>query len=133
MVMWIANTKRIQELIDNCLDEDKKDLNAGYYSFDELYAYKLLSQALLFNLLSQRCDEISIYKTKLNQHKEEYPGWFIVILAFSGKVISNHFPIEYWELFNINQTPFAHHKDDLSTPEVLDNLYLLLLEEIQSY
>lgn len=75
----------------------------GYHTFDELYEYRLLYNAALFNSWF-KSGEVSVAKSWRHSDGEEiFDGhWFIVVATLPGiGQISNHYPEKDWDLFDI--------------------------------
>jgi len=93
----------------------------GYHTFDELYRYRMLYNALAFNALKY---EPSAMPHKSRFHSDGEPcfggGWFIVMAYLPTrdglKQISNHYEEKYWDLFDIEERIRADEWDG-HTPE----------------
>jgi len=128
----------INNLIKNTSECDMIETNNisdGYHSFGELYEFRLLYNALLFNELANKQDEfndIVIYKTK--NHYDGKPcfdgNWFLVVCKFpNGDIIDNHYEMKYWDLFNITEQPKSLYKYDGHTPQDVKNIMLKHIKE----
>jgi hypothetical protein len=114
------------------------DISDGYHTFNELYEFRKLYNAALFNewaigyyeILKKRKDEISsacnVIFPKYNVHKswkhhDGEPcfggGWFIVVAVLPTGQISNHYKAEDWDLFKIPETEKALYEFDGHTPQ----------------
>lgn len=111
-------------------------INDGYHTFGDLYEFRKLYNAALFNELA---------KTETG-HQKEYPkydvhkskrhndgelcfggGWFIVVAILPTGQISNHYKMEDWDLFKIPEYPIAKYEFDGHTPEdVMERLKAIL-------
>lgn len=81
------------------VDENTSD---GHHTFKELYEYRRLYNAGLFNEWAAR----GVYDVhKARRHSDGEPcfggGWFIVVAQLPTGQISNHYPDEAWPLFRI--------------------------------
>lgn len=95
---------------------DMGSVSDGYHTFDELYEYRLLYNAAMFNLLP--IEEFKVHKSKRHwDGKEPFDGgWFIVMAQLPSGQISNHYELADWDLFDIPEQPTAD-KWDGHTPE----------------
>lgn len=85
------------------------EVSDGYHSFDELYEFRKVYNACLFNEWAKG-DLVQVYKSMKHYDGEECfgGGWFIVIAETPFGQISNHYEMKDWELFDIPwaETPF---------------------------
>lgn len=99
------------------------EVSDGYHTFNELYRYRLLYNALAFRALmhepSARC-----HKSKLHSDGEECfgGGWFIVVAYLKGKQISNHYELKDWDLFDIPEQERADEWDGHTPQEAAERL-----------
>lgn len=115
----------------------------GYHTFKILYDIRKAYNVALFNEWGSQ-QEVGIKqfesgrsvwakKAKYNVHKSrkhhdgEYPfgkdTWFIVCAELPTGQISNHYPIEDWDLFNIPEVEKALFQfDGHTTQDVIDRL-----------
>ncbi len=106
--------------IANSIGVDTEDIHDGYHSFYELYRFRMLYNALLFNEWAKTSSEanwldrgersIPIVYPKYNVHKSRRHydgelcfggGWFVVVAVLPGGQITNHYEEKYWHLFEI--------------------------------
>lgn len=84
-------------------------ISDGYHTFDELYYYRLCYNAIFINSLVKLINEspakfkdIKVCKSK--KHFGGEPcyggGWFIVMISTPWGQISNHYKLDYWDMFN---------------------------------
>jgi hypothetical protein len=80
----------------------------GYHTFDELYEFRKLYNAALFNEWAA-LGLYSVHKSVRHFEGEECfgGGWFIVTALLPGGQISNHYEMEDWDLFDIPDYPKA--------------------------
>lgn len=116
-------------------------LSDGYHTFDELYEFRKLYNAALFNELVKKEETFkdiingeTILKNPYKIHKswKHYDGewcfgeekkWFIVVAILPDGQISNHYKAEDWNLFKIPETEKALFPFDGHTPQdVLERL-----------
>lgn len=118
----LAVQKHIQGLIDFMKAEHKdfpeNDLHDGYHSFNELYEFRKVYQALLFNEWSRQ-GLYDIHKSKRHYDGKECfgGGWFIVVAILPDGQISNHYKMEDWDLFKVPDSDKAYYPFDGHTPK----------------
>ena len=111
----------IQEEINKL--ENKGHLSDGYHTFDELYEFRKVYNAALFNEWCRdwRLNDAPV--ADFNAHKSWRHndgelcfggGWFIVVALLPTGQISNHYEAKDWDLFKIPETekalfPFDNH------------------------
>lgn len=91
-------------------------ISDGYHTFEELYNYRLLYNALAFNALLN--NGIKIVKSKRHSTGELCFGgnWFIVMAELPTGQVSNHYELKYWDLFKCQEVDKAP-KWDGHTPQ----------------
>jgi hypothetical protein len=128
-------------------------LSDGYHTFDELYDFRKMYNALLFNEWAE--EEFWVYdietagldtamivsepihkKGKYDVHKSwrhhdgDYcfgGGWFIVSAMLPTGLISNHYKEEDWDLFQVPEVETAKYEYDGHTAQdVLERLSRLI-------
>lgn len=99
------------------------DVSDGYHTFDELYRYRMLYNALFFNTLQTwQMDEgdqgFDLHKSKKHSDGELCfgGGWFVVVAQLPTGQITNHYELKDWDLFDIPERKKAK-KWDGHTPE----------------
>ena len=95
-----------------------------YHTIEELYDYRLIYNALLFNEWHKN-DVYEVYKSRRHSDGELcFDGeWFIVIAILPTGQISNHYHIDYWDYFHIPSYPQAKDKyDNHTSKDVLERL-----------
>lgn len=104
------------------------DISDGYHSFRELYEFRKMYNAALFNTWAE-CDPYKVlydvHKSKRHHDGEECfgGGWFIVVAILPGGQISNHYKMEDWDLFKIPEKETAVYEYDGHTgKDVLERL-----------
>jgi len=127
--------------------ELKGQVSDGYHTFDELYEFRKMYNAALFNEWGrqyQTSEESSVYPPvnafdlnrgvtrKYDVHKswkhndgEECfgGGWFIVVAMLPSGQISNHYKAEDWDLFKIPEVEKAKYPFDGHTgQDVIERL-----------
>ena len=79
-----------------------EDLNNQHDLIQELYEFRLLYNALLFNQWNKH-NEYEVYKSKRHSDGELcFDGeWFVVVAILPTGQITNHYHIKYWGYFKI--------------------------------
>lgn len=106
-------------------DSDMGEVSDGYHTFNELYEFRKVYNAALFNewakdhIIGSNIEPGPKYNVhKSWKHNDGEPcfggGWFIVVADLPGGQISNHYKAEDWDLFKIPETekallPFDGH------------------------
>lgn len=105
----------------------------GYHTFEELYEFRKMYNAVLFNEWANHFEYVDgysgggIYPTikydvhKSWKHHDGEPcfggGWFIVVAMLPTGQISNHYKAEDWDLFKIPEVEKAKYPFDGHTPQ----------------
>lgn len=103
------------------IDENTSD---GYHTFKELYEFRKMYNAALFNEWAIQ-GKFKVHKSKKHNEGEECfgGGWFIVIALLPDGQISNHYKLEDWDLFRIPALEIARYPYDGHTgKDVLERL-----------
>jgi len=121
---WRASKK------DNHVDGETSD---GYHTFNELYHYRLLYNAALFNEWGGPWPVYDVHKSKKHHDGTipfDDPKWFIVVAELPTGQISNHYKIEEaWDLFYDVPERELPNVYDGHTPEVAAQRLLDYLKE----
>ena len=127
---------------DQLVSEDEVvdigELSDGYHTFNELYEFRKVYNAALFNEWAENLETSSDFGQalfnvpKYNVHKSWRHsdgelcfggGWFIVSAMLPTGLISNHYKAEDWDLFKIPEVEKALYEFDGHTSEdVLNRL-----------
>lgn len=99
------------------------DISDGYHTFRELYNFRKVYNAALFNDWAKQ-GLYQVHKSLRHYDGEQCFGggeYFIVVALLPSGQISNHYKLADWELFNVPETattlfPYDGHnaKDVLS-------------------
>ena len=104
--------------INKIIQDEKLDTNLisdGYHTFAELYEFRKVFNAALFNELYEQ-GKYHVHKSE--KHFDGEPcfggGWFIVVAILPSGQISNHYEMKDWDLFKIQDAekalfPFDGH------------------------
>lgn len=111
---------------------DFSNISDGNHTFKELYQYRMLYNAALFNQWSKS----GVYDThKSIRHSDgEYcfgGGWFIVVAELPTGQVSNHYELDSdfntWNLFNIEEKFQANEYDGHSPADAAMRLEKFLV------
>ncbi len=100
------------------------EISDGYHTFDELYEFRKIYNACLFNEWTRQ-EKYSVHKSKKHFEGDECfgGGWFIVIAILPSGQISNHYEDKDWDLFLCKEYKKALFPFDGHTPQdVLERL-----------
>lgn len=106
-------------------------ISDGYHTFEELYYYRLCYNAIFINSLVKLIKEnpatfkdIKVCKSK--KHFGGEPcyggGWFIVMISTPWGQISNHYKLEYWDMFNCRAVNTSWKWDGHGMKEAMERL-----------
>ena len=100
---------------------DAGDVSDGYHTFNELYEFRKVYNAVLFNAWSDR-GLYSVHKSKRHHDGDDCfgGGWFIVQATLPTGQISNHYELKDWDLFNIPEKEKANEWDNHTEKDVVD-------------
>ena len=108
---------------------DVNDVSDGYHTFKELYDFRKMYNAVLFNEWARQ-PKYHVHKSKKHYDGEDCfgGGWFIVSALLPDGLISNHYKLEDWDLFNVIEEDKAAFPYDGHTGEdVLKRLKALTI------
>lgn len=93
----------------------KQSISDGYHTFEELYEFRKVYNAVLFNEWAKY--DIPYYDVhKSWKHNDGElcfgGGWFIVIAVLPTGQISNHYEAKDWDLFKIPEVETAKYEFD---------------------
>lgn len=114
-------------------DKITGETSDGYHTFNELYRFRKLYNACLFNEWAKQ-DKFKVHKSKKHADAELCfgGGWFIVIaylpIGFGMKQISNHYELKDWDLFQCTEREYADVWDGHTAHDVLIRLEEYLKE-----
>jgi hypothetical protein len=103
------------------IDENTSD---GYHTFKELYEFRKVYNAALFNEWA-KINKYDVHKSKKHSDGEDCfgGGWFIVVAILPTGQISNHYELKDWDLFNLPVVDKAKYEWDGHSPQdVLERL-----------
>ena len=115
------------EMIEGLAEEENKDMgdvSDGYHTFNELYEYRLLYNASMFNELAKQ-GLYDVHKSKRHSDGEVPFGdsnWFIVMAELPTGQISNHYEMRDWDLFQIPEKEKANVWDGHTPKDVAERI-----------
>lgn len=79
-----------------------KQISDGYHTFEELYEFRKMYNALLFNEWARHYLH-NVHKSLKHFDGEDCfgGGWFIVVAELPTGQISNHYKVADWDLFDV--------------------------------
>ena len=104
--------------------KDMGEVSDGYHTFNELYEYRLLYNASMFNELAKQ-NLYDVHKSKRHSDGEipfGDPNWFIVMAELPTGQISNHYEMKDWDLFDIPEKETANKWDGHTPKDVTERL-----------
>jgi len=103
----------------------------GFHTFDELYEFRKVYNAALFNEWARQ-EKYSVHKSKKHNDGEHcFDGSsFIVVAMLPTGQISNHYRLRDWGLFkvpefNVARWPYDGH----TSSDVLDRMYAAIKQQ----
>lgn len=117
-LMWFYKEKKEETM------EDKGNISDGYHTFNELYEYRMLYNASMFNELAKQ-GLYDVHKSKRHSDGTTPFGdenWFIVQAELPTGQISNHYEIKDWDLFNVPEKEKANSYDGHTPQDVAKRL-----------
>lgn len=103
---------------------DVGKISDGYHTFEDLYNFRKMYNAVLFNEWS-KLDKYDVHKSIKHFDGDLCfgGGWFIVSAKLPTGQISNHYNLEDWDLFKIPATDKCKHEfDGHISKDVIDRL-----------
>lgn len=106
------------------IDENTSD---GYHTFKELYEYRLLYNAALFNEWA-KSGRFDVHKSWKHADGERCfgGGWFIVMAQLPTGQISNHYEAKDWDLFRVEELETSAKWDAHTPADVANRLRAFL-------
>jgi len=117
----------VQKGIDDTPSDVRGNYSDGYHTFNELYEFRKLFNAVLFNEWALQ-KKYEVHKSWKHNDGELCfgGGWFIVVAVLPTGQISNHYEAKDWELFKVPSLDTAAFPFDGHTGEdVLNRLKAL--------
>ena len=119
----------IAESIQQAVAEERErlvvteDTSDGYHTFKELYEFRKIYNAVLFNEWTI-AGKYEVHKSKKHGDGEECfgGGWFIMMATLPTGQISNHYELKDWDLFDCEERELADKWDGHTSQDVLTRL-----------
>lgn len=102
----------------------ENEISDGYHTFNELYEFRKIYNAVLFNEWASN-NKFDVHKSFKHNDGEDCfgGGWFIVVAVLPNGQISNHYKNEDWDLFKCDEVKKAKYAFDGHTgKDVLERL-----------
>lgn len=109
---------------ENNTKVDMGEVSDGYHTFNELYEYRMLYNAALFNEFAKQ-NLYDVHKSRLHSDGTlpfDDPEYFIVVAELPTGQISNHYKMKNWDLFDIPVKDKANKYDGHSPKDVAERL-----------
>lgn len=112
------NLQEIQAEIENLPDNQIGRIRDSYHSFNELYEYRKVYNALLFNTWAKQ-NKYDVQKSIRHSDGELCfgGGWFIVVAQLPTGQVSNHYKMDDWDMFKVPELTMPIEYDG-HTPEI---------------
>lgn len=114
------------------LMQETERVSDGYHTFSELYEFRKVYNALLFNEWYKQ-GKYQVHKSWRHHDGKkcfDSDDWFIVSAMLPTGQISNHYKKEDWNLFQVEETHKALFEfDGHSSYDVLDRMIKLISYE----
>lgn len=119
----IGSAEEINQIIQESeekggLDTDK--ISDGAHTFEDLYKHR----CYLFAVICNQNKDIA-WKAKKHIDGSMYEGYFIVGINTDMGEATYHYPMKYWNLFNIKELPHSPEYDGYTPDDVLERLMSL--------
>lgn len=114
----VETLQEINDAVENLPSEEQGEVTDGHHTFDQLYEYRCLYNAALFNLLARE-PRFEVHKSLRHSDGETCFGkdtLFIVMATLPSGQISNHYKKSEWDLFHCEERERAAEYDG-HTPE----------------
>ena len=95
----------------------------GYHTFKELYEFRKVYNAALFNEWYEQ-DKYGVHKSKKHSDGDACfgGGWFIVVAQLPTGQISNHYEMKDWNMFRCVAMDKGAEWDGHTPKDVVDRL-----------
>ena len=119
-----------EQAINKLINDERVDSNVisdGYHTFGELYEFRKVYNAALFNDWANRGVN-QVHKSWKHFDGELCfnGGWFIVVAILPTGQVSNHYEAKDWDLFQCHESETAMYEFDGHSPnDVLNRLKAL--------
>jgi hypothetical protein len=102
------------------------EVSDGYHTIDELYEFRKVYNACLFNEWAEQ-GKYDVHKSEKHSDGEFCFGgdWFIVVATLPTGDISNHYEMKDWDLFKCRVEEKAKEWDGHTSQDVVKRLLAL--------
>lgn len=132
--------RRVLDILQTALREQREmiekenkvtgDTSDGYHTFNELYEFRKVYNAALFNEWYKQKKYLVHKSTKHNDGEDCFGGgWFIVMATLPTGQISNHYEMKDWDLFQCEEREKADLWDGHTAQDVVTRLKSLTPQE----
>lgn len=127
--LWYVNPENVRTAflqIEQATREECKvteNTSDGYHTFKELYEFRKLYNAVLFNEWARQ-HKYKVHKS-IKHNDDELcfgGGWFVVMAKLPTGQISNHYEMKDWDLFNVPVLDKAEKWDGHTSQDVATRL-----------
>lgn len=125
----LAKAREDQDRISRAEEREKtidENTSDGYHTFRELYTFRKMYNAVLFNEWATQGVH-DVHKSKKHSDGELCfgGGWFVVYATTPYGQISNHYELADWDLFKCEEREVATKFDGHTPQDVLSTLKAL--------
>lgn len=115
-----------EQALNNVIQSFKPDTNLisdGYHTFGELYEFRKVYNAALFNTWADNKTFPVVKSYKHSDGQLCFGGdWFIVVATLPSGQISNHYELKDWHLFRCEIVEQGPEFDGHTSEDVLERL-----------
>lgn len=106
------------------------DISDGYHTFNQLYDYRMIYNALLVNEYAKQ-GKYNVHKSTRHSDGELCfgGGWFVVSMTLPTGQVTNHYKNEYWDLFVCEGRENADEWDGHTPEEAFDRMLKFAQQE----
>lgn len=128
---WLDVTNEVDQLMQLIKRYGVEQINGetsdGYHTFNELYDYRRVYNAALFNEWHQQGGKHGVHKSWKHSDGELCfgGGWFVVVAELPTGQVTNHYEAKYWEDFKVPEQATANTYDGHTPKEALDRIATL--------
>jgi hypothetical protein len=108
------------------------DTSDGYHTFNELYHYRMLYNALYANELVKN-QPLAVNKSKRHSDGELCfgGGWFVVMMFLPTGQVTNHYELKDWDKFHCDELDTAPEWDGHTPQEAVKRMEAQLTQLTQ--
>ncbi len=123
----------VQKGINDTSDDVRGNYSDGYHTFKELYEFRMIYNAALFNEWGNHyaLPKYNVHKSWKHNNGELCfgGGWFVVVAMLPNGQITNHYEAKHWDLFKVPELEKAGYEFDGHTAaDVLERLKVITLK-----